>query len=362
MIPAVAAAVLALLTPGLVAGPAAGAPPSDPWREVLQRAARATLETTYVGEALWVTHVDGQDHVARLDVRNVRGDVTVAAADRYAVTPSDEGGGLTHYEEGWTAPLPPAEGLSVRAPLDALAEKYEVTVSGTTQLLDRWSTVVEIVRRSDGLLRERLWVDDETGLVLRRETYADGEEPVRMAVYLALDIDPRPSERTEPPRAARFGVRPGVERDQDVTAVGSRGLAALREAGYTVPEQLPGGYAARGMFAVSSTEGQPLQVVYGDGLYSVSLFQQPGRPDWESLPAGAEPAADVGFRAYEWPGAVPARLVWEADGTTWSLVGDAPPDEFVTIAQALPHPSEPGVAARLVRGLQRLWSWASPWN
>lgn len=129
-----------------------------------------------------------------------------------------------------------------------------------------------------------------------------------------------------------------------------------------VPEELPGGYEHAGVSALSLADGQgdgqPLQAVYSDGLYAVSTFQQPGRLDWGSLPPEAERVEALGWPAYHWPGAVPARLVWEAADRTFLLVGDAPDDEFHAITRAAASAAL-GVAQRLGRGLRRLWIWLS---
>jgi hypothetical protein len=128
-----------------------------------------------------------------------------------------------------------------------------------------------------------------------------------------------------------------------------------------VPEDLPGGYLTDGSFAVSAEQTQPLQTVYSDGLYTVSLFEQRGSLDPSTLPEGATLSDVYGFETYTWKGAVPQRVVWEADGSTWSLVGDAPPDEFAAIVRSLPAPQRDGFIDRMRRGLGRLWAWVSPW-
>ena len=93
----------------------------------------------------------------------------------------------------------------------------------------------------------------------------------------------------------------------------------------------------------------------------MSLFEQRGALDPETLPEGAQRSSAFGFDAYTWPGAVPQRIVWEAGGSTWSLVGDAPPDELAAMTAVLPQPVTEGVFDRIARGLGRLWSWMSPW-
>lgn len=352
-------AVAVLAAPGLVTAAHAGAPVDG--TELLERTAEVGRATPHHGQILWVTWTDGESHVEMVDVEQHGSDWTMRTPGETTVELSPGGGGLVDHRQGWFVPLPRPQGHVAR-PARHLEEKYSVQVRGTERLLDRPTTRLEVRRRADGLLRERLWVDDETGLLLRRETYA-GDELLRMAVYVSLDLS-RPLEGAVAPAISE--PVPLQPIDRGVQPVRPRGLDALREAGWVVPESLPGGYVADGGFALSSTASQPLQLVYDDGLYTVSLFTQPGAPDPGSLPDGAVPVEwdtlPDGFAAYEWPGAVPQRLVWAAEGKTYSLIGDAPPDEFRAIAAALPHERPMGAMDRMRSGFSRLWSWVSPWS
>ena len=338
----------------------AGALPADAgggqdWRTLLDRAATSGRDTPHQGEILWIIQAEGETHVVKVDVDQSGAGLTVRTPGQSTVRLSRDGGGLADYEEGWFMPLPAARRVPT-VPSEAMAEKYEVEVVGSARLLDRPATRVEVSLRDQGTLRERLWLDDATGLLLRRESY-DGDDLLRMAVYVSLDLSPPPERAEPPPEIVRL-----EQRTQDVEAVQPVHFGALRQAGWAVPEVLGDGYRAAGAYALSGRGGSPLQLVYADGLYTVSLFQQRGRADLSTLPPGAEPAEGLGGRAFEWPGAVPSRLVWEAGGTTYSLVGDAPPEEFRAMAGALPQAERPGVLKRVGKGLSRLWSWVSPFS
>jgi hypothetical protein len=356
------AAVLALTVAlvAAVAGPAAAT--DHRWRGVLDRAAQAAEKRAYVGESLWITYDDGEPSVSTFMVQSTGdGEITVADRTRYAVRLGDDGGSLADHERGWFFPLPAADLAKAHKGLNRLESKYDVEIVGREQLLDRPCLRLEITRRSDGQLVERLWVDDTSGLLLRRETYAGADTLLRMVSYLRLDLDPSASRLGDEVRATR-GQRPGqVRREQLVLDVDDQGRAALRSAGWVVPEELPGGYLTDGAFAVSAEQTQPLQTVYSDGLYTVSLFEQRGSLDPATLPEGAVISEAYGFPTYTWKGAVPQRVVWEARGSTWSLVGDAPPDEFAAIIRSLPAPQPDGFGDRMRRGFGRLWAWVSPW-
>lgn len=334
----------------------AEAPGDRAWRAVMLRAWEAALERRYSGEALSIVWAGDAPTVTLSRVMRDRDALTVSAQDRMTVEVGIGPGDPAEQREGWLAPLPAVHGDEPAAAVRALEHKYHVTVAGTERILDRRCTKLEVHRRDGASLRERLWVDEDSGLVLRRESYEGAEHRLGLMTYLSLDVQPT-GLALAGPRASRGQVlRPVQRREPAARPLDDVALTALRQAGWTVPPTLPGDYEPVGVYAVDGRDGQPLHVVYTDGLYMLSLFQEQGHPDWDSLPEGATRAEGIGWHAYEWPGAVPRRLVWEASGTTFSLVGDVPPEEFQAIADALPRPRAPSVVDRLRRGLSRLLS------
>lgn len=333
-----------------------GAPEARTWRAVMLRAWDAAQERRYSGEALSIVWSGDTPRVTLSRVIRDRDVLAVSAHDRMTVQVGIGPEEPADQREGWFAPLPAVHGREPAAAVRAMADKYDVTVAGAERVLDRRSTRLEVHRRDGASLRERLWVDDDSGLVLRRESYEGAERPLGLMTYLSLDVQPA-GEVPAGVRASRGQVlRPLPQQAPEARPVDEAALSALRQAGWTVPPTLPGDYELVGVYAVDGRDGQPLHVVYTDGLYVLSLFQERGHPDWDSLPEGAARAEGLDWHAYEWPGAVPRRLVWEASGTTFSLVGDVPPEEFETIADALPRPRAGSVVDRLRRGLSRLLS------
>ena len=335
------------------------------WRSLLDRAAQAAEKRAYVGESLWVTYEDGQPAVSTFVVQSTGdGEISVTDRTRYAVRLGADGSSLADHERGWFFPLPAADLAKAHKAFDRVAAKYEVRVLGSERLLDRPCTRLQITRRSDRRLAEQLWVDDASGLLLRRESYAGEDNLLRMVAYLKLDLDPGALARNAGDDRANRGQRPSqVRLEQHVKMVDEPERDLLRDSGWLLPAAMPNEYRPEGTFVVTAGDTQPLQSVYSDGLYTVSLFEQHGTLDPTTLPDGAVLNDDLGFPTYTWPGAVPKRVVWEADGTTWSLVGDAPPDELAAIVAELPRPADPeGFTVRIRRGLGRLWAWVSPWS
>jgi sigma-E factor negative regulatory protein RseB len=354
---AVVFAVLLAITVAASLPASAAAPPTRvSWRYLLDRAAQAAEEHAYTGEVLWVSYVEEGPDVSTFQVRSSGdGTIKVSDANRFDFRLGASGSALADYERGWYLPLPPADLARVHKGLPRLDGKYRVAVVGKDALLDRPATKLEISRAADKQLMERLWVDDASGLLLRREMYGAGKKLLRMAVYLRLDLNAA-GQDPQPPARGQTVRRPAVQEVDDTTRL------ALPAAGWLVPEALPGSYLPDASFTVSADDSQSLQMVYGDGLYTVSVFQQLGEPDSATLPDGVETSDALGFPAYTWPGAVPTRYVWEAEGRTFSIIGDAPPDDLRAIAASLPQPHTASLLERLQRGLGRLWSWVSPWD
>lgn len=320
-----AAAVVAVLTvvgpgAGLATADLRGAPdealPATP-AEWLGGAAESAHQLAFTGEALLVTWDGDVPHVVQTEVESPR---------------------------GVPAPEP------VTAAVD-VTRKYRLAFGEPEAVVTRVCVVVEVLRRGDDeLLRERLWIDRASGLLLRRETYGSDGDAERIASYLALDL--RPGQLDEEEQR----VAPAYAADE---------VDALRAGGWSLPDALPGGYelvAVYGQEAARDAEGgetPPLQAVYSDGLYTLSLFEQPGIPDWDALPPGGRRVAGLADRVLAWPGSVPGRVLWSAGGATFTLVGDAPTDEVTTILHDLVEPA-PSFWGRLGAGIRRLWSWLVP--
>jgi negative regulator of sigma E activity len=245
-----------------------------------------------------------------------------------------------------------------QALLRVLAETYDLRVAGSGRCTGRDATVVE-ARRADGAaVAGRFWLDRETGLLLRREVY-DGEgRRVRSSAFVDLELS-SPSVS-----AVSAGNRP-VTRDRG-RAVRPAELRQLREQGWPVPDELPGGYALfesrSRSHAADGGGGQVLHLAYSDGLSTTSLFAQAGD-------LGAEPPAgfvrrQVGGHPVWVHDGAPERMVWAGGGRVWTLVSDAPEAAVTAAVEVLPHDDLPasGLQARLGRGLSRLGSWLNPFD
>jgi sigma-E factor negative regulatory protein RseB len=188
--------------------------------------------------------------------------------------------------------------------------------------------VVEVLK--DGVVRERLDLESNTKLLLRRRQYDTHGVLERAYTFDQLQIgDQSMTPPTAPPAPKHDGPEvlaaanvPRSERAPTRLAAGYRRIGAYRHAGV-------------------------VQLVYGDGLYDISLFQQHGSLDPNDLPAHRRTVRVDGRPAWQfsWPGG--EGLVWTAGRTVYTLVGDVPPDELVTVASSVPVHRSTSVAHRL---------------
>lgn len=254
-------------------------------------------------------------------VSNSSGGMSV---DRRAVDPATLEGGL----------LAPSEGM-----LRTLAANFQVLVAGGATACGRSARLVEALR-SDGRPAARFWIDDVSGLLLRREVLDGSGRVAGAEAFVDVDIAVA---RDLPPAAA--GSAPAVDSDA---------LARLRAGGWQFPNLLPGRLE---LFDAGEAEGF-LKLGYSDGLSVVSVFVQRGRLDEERLKGWRSQRSD-GHTIWVRESAG-LELIWASGGHVYTVFADAPADVVEAAVAGLPHEAEPGFWARLGRGADRVLSWVNP--
>ena len=240
------------------------------------------------------------------------------------------------------------EGILTMTPqmVALLAENYQVAVAGLGQVAGRPAREL-VLRHRNGRLAARFWVDTETKLLLRRETY-DRARMVSQDVFVSLRLG-SPAAAAAPRSASVPGGRP----------LAGPQLARLRAAGWPLPAQLPGQLSLVRASETSSPAGSVMDLAYSDGLSVISLFVQRGH-----LPAqlsGWSQVAMHGNRVYE---AAPDQrsVAWSARGFVYTLIADAPDQTLDQVVGVLAHDARPGFLGRMGRGLGRLLSWLNPFG
>jgi hypothetical protein len=213
-----------------------------------------------------------------------------------------------------------------------MARKYSVRDEGPTEIAGRSGDAVVIV--TGGRVRERVTIDDATHLILARAQY---------------DADGRLVHES---RFTRLAVQPSITPHAKV-AVDGRGRDLDHvDAPYRAPGRLADGYARLGTFR----RGDATQVLYSDGLYTLSVFEQPGHLDRDDIGVGALTAVTVGDDWSGWSRAWPGGQVvtWQAGPLVYTVVGDAPLAEVLEVAGSLPEPAPLSAGQRVLRGARAL--------
>ena len=300
--------------------------PADP----LARALTAASGLNFSGQVV-VDWVDGAGrHRSTLGV-TVEGGVVDLDGQRKVVADGD--GRLVQGQQGWTL-LWPTGDVSGSVPL--YADKYTVVSEPGPNVAGRPTT--EVVLSVAGHLRERVSVDTATGLPLQRAVYNPDGTFVRLVSFSSFTVtgSPSGSARASAPRAAHRSV--------------PRPVATAVPAPYAAPLDLAAGYQRIGVFR--SADG--LEVLYSDGIDSLSVFEQPGA-------LGSEPAsrvtATVGrapAAVWAWPGGQVA--TWQNGPAVFTVVGDGPLSDLLAAAGSLPPARSISLSQRLRHACRRLVS------
>jgi len=228
-----------------------------------------------------------------------------------------------------------------------LRANYLIEYAGTGTADNRSAQIVT-VRREDGSLAARYWLDRATGLPLRREMFDENGHLVNEGVFIdvtfgTIDADP------VPPQVARAWSPQSAKRD----------LPELRRQGWIVPAKLAGNMALVGVSRADPSSGTVLDASYSDGLSVVSVFMQRGElaralPGWTRTDVHGEQvySNEPDQRS----------LAWSADGIVYTVISDAPETTVDAVVAQLPHQHGGGLLQRVGRGLKRMGSWLDPFK
>jgi sigma-E factor negative regulatory protein RseB len=209
------------------------------------------------------------------------------------------------------------------------------------------------------MLDARYWLDEATGLLLRKELLdAQGQVRTRTgfeSLTLGVPADV---------------VVPSASQDPWTEKLGESALAAARTQGCACPESLPGGLAlleARRAPAGAVSTVPVVHQLFSDGVATVSLFSITG----SISSADADGLVARGFRRLQlgdhdaWvrggTSSVPTlTVVWAFKGAVLTLVTDDAEDALGTAGSVLaafppaPDPGDTAIWSRIVRGWHRL--------
>jgi hypothetical protein len=312
---------------------------STPGIKLLTQAAAAGEDMSYQGLELISRWTMTGTSTVLSTVSHTSGGTTVTQTTQ-AAAPSASGTQLS-YDPYQSLP----EGVfGVTKPLvTLLAAHYVAVVNGTDTVAGRPTRIVD-VRRMNGQLAARFWLDTQTGLPLRREDYDTNSQLITEASFIKVDYGAVPA--TPSPTAAATTGWNGV-------AVPAALVSTLRTKGWPLPAVLPGGLS---LYAGAVSDSGAVDLSYSDGLFEVSLFVQRGVLSPKL--AGWQIAKIDGHIVL-----ISTRgVTWSASGYVYTVVSDASPDVVTDAVIALPHDTPPGFWSRLGRGLHRLGHMVDPFR
>jgi negative regulator of sigma E activity len=315
--------------------------------ELLDRAREAAQTQSFEG-LVAVEWRDGQQrHTEQVPVRSANGvlrfgDEVVGAGSHLMV----------HSTDGWLS----LWGHDVATLGPALTAKYHLAVEPGPDVAARPTDMLAVHLVGASRPRERLYVDRQSGLLLRRELLDAHGDPYRSVAFTSI------SSGGSIEVAAATGT-PRATRSQEPAP------ARHLKAPYKLKSRIGTGYRRVGAYKASGV----VQQFFSDGLHGLSVFEQRGhlksaetREPHQPPPMGTDLAGETGngrrveiagrtMRAYS--ASVGEAVVWESGGVVYTAVTDAPWSDLADAVRDLPHADPPGRLRRVAQAVVSLFRW-----
>lgn len=231
-------------------------------------------------------------------------------------------------------------------PLFLLTRAYTLRAGEIDVVAGRKAQQVMAIR-TDGSVAARFWLDQSTGLLLRRELL----DPKGSVTHSSVFVSVRPGEAGD------------VDPDGEVTTpwsgeIGQSQLAAMG-AGWLCPQQI-GSLTLYDVRRTTDGDDPVVHFAYSDGLVTVSVFEERGQLSARSLKGYVR--ATLGGRQVNSRSGTAEALTWQSGPMVYTVVADAPRETLAAVVAALPdhETAQPGTWTRVHHGLNRMGSWVDP--
>ncbi len=325
--------------------------------QLLQRAVDASRDVFYAGTKVLTSPTSS----AYVDIWHVPGRGTTSKVESGSLDSDTPSGQL----EG----DPVDDGLDDLV-LATLTHGYSLAVMGDADCVGRSTSVVEARSLSTHQLAAKLWLDDATGLLLRRQLFDDAGHIVRSTSYVDIKVGSaaaRNPDSANPPSPDGGSPPVGKKTTAPAMTVPAAKLltdaqvSQLRAQGWPLPDVLPGGMQRYEAYELTDASGPVIQLSFSNGLFSSSLFVQHGQLDVRNL-RGVHPEQLGDASVYASSGLY-RTLTWAGGDTVYTLVSDAPASVADSAVTALPHRApDTSVLGRIGRGIARVASWVNPFD
>ncbi len=217
------------------------------------------------------------------------------------------------------------------------AVKYDLSVASGPAVAGRPTDVVEVRAAAGASPVERLYLDRDSGLLLRRELLDARGQPYRSLRFVSLtSAEGRPV--SAPARSA-------AEEPAE---------AGHLDAPYRSPRNLGAGYRLVGAYEKSH---HVIHLFYSDGLHGLSVFEQRGHLSSSAMPSGGRRVELDGRTVQTWSTPAGETVVWESDGVVYTVVSDASRTDVASAVGDLPHSERPKRLRRVAEVVVSLFRW-----
>jgi negative regulator of sigma E activity len=303
------------LSPGLEGPSAATGATLTPAeaQAMMQRAADAAHSVSYSGRQSFLAYRNAGVIVAHVDV-------DARAGQGSQVMVNNQTG--QQLLKGFTPSLMSSRVVDDEL-LDLLERNYRLSGTRGANVAGRSSTVVMATRDGSNFVAARWWIDDATGIVLWQETY-DKSGSVDLSFGFTSVSVSRGDTILEhlPPRLA-------VPRTSTSLTLSS--ATALNASGWSCVRHLAGLSLVR---IRSDRAGNPdtVQLIYSDGLTTVSVFEQRGL--LTVVPEGSSWDPALGAHVRRGASGV---ATWQSGEMAFTVVTDGSASLLAEAVESLPH-------------------------
>ncbi|MBO8126095.1 MAG: hypothetical protein H0Z38_02545 [Firmicutes bacterium] len=223
------------------------------------------------------------------------------------------------------------------AELARLNANYEIRVNGTGQVAGRETVIISLRPRFSTSPARLIWLDTETGVVLRWEEYSGEGSLTELGVFTDFRIERSLDSELfhyHPGHKDQVKYHEYSELPQEVVELQKRTAAVIR-----YPSELPPGYRfSRGRVLSRYAPNDTVQLQFTDGLNCISIFQT-------FYPAGPlEPGPHLEDATRMLMNNTPVYLVetpagyvlsWTKGNVAYHIVGDIPIEQIRALAHSL---------------------------
>jgi sigma-E factor negative regulatory protein RseB len=295
---------------------------------LLERAGEAAAAESLSGMVVVEWHDGRRTRTAEVPVR------TAAGVFRFGDEVAGSGARrLVKGPDGWLTLW--RRDVAALGPSPAL--KYHLSVATGPAVAGRSTEVVEVRAAAGAAPVERLYLDRDSGLLLRRELLDARGRPYRSMRFVSLH------------QAEGIPVSAPAR-----SAAEEPGEAGHLDAPYRSPRTLGAGYRLVGAYKKAN---HLIHLFYSDGLHGLSVFEQRGHLSASAMPTGGRRLELDGRTVQSWSTPAGETVVWESDGVVYTVVSDASRADVAAAVGDLPHSQRAKRLRRVAEVVVSLFRW-----